>query len=111
MMLGLDWKQRLGHQRLLHWLKCWIKSTAVHSLPPSAGINCQSRTLVSHIITLHSEYHSEHLRKGFEDSLLTVRQSLVTVKQSSTMPSTSEQCNSLHSSLKTSVDKATSQVK
>jgi len=45
------------------------------------------------------------------DSLLTVRQSLVTVKQSSITPSTSELCNSLHSSLKTSVDKATSQVK
>ena len=43
------------------------------------------------------------------DSLLTVRQLLVTVKQSSTMPSTSELCNSLHFSLKTRVDKATSQ--
>ena len=59
----------------------------------------------------HDNTHDGDTVTLSSDSLLTVRQSLVTVKQSSTMPSTSELCNSLHSSLKTSVDKATSQVK
>ena len=44
------------------------------------------------------------------DSLLSVRQSLVTAKIAS-IPTTNELCNSLTSTLKSSVDKATSQLK
>ena len=46
----------------------------------------------------------------FLDSLLGVRQSLVTAKISS-MPTTNELCSSLYSALKASVDKATNQLK
>lgn len=44
------------------------------------------------------------------DSLLNVRQSLVTAKASS-LPGTNELCNSLLSTLKNSVDKSTNQLK
>lgn len=73
----------------------------------------QSKLLIQQIAESHTSCHAQRLRQSFSDTLMSVRQDLVTVKQSTTQHTTplSHHCKALYAAIKSGLESSLGQLK